>query len=213
MPDRHALVPTTLRGALACAVLALAAVAGAQAPSPVENLSATAPDGTRTLEQRVLVPAPVAAVWDAWTTPEGLRAWLAPVAGVEPRRGGAMEVTFDFAGKVGDPGNIRNEFIAIVPGRLFAVRNVQAPPKAPFDTALFQTLHTVVLFEPKGPAETLVTVVMPGVGRGPAADGVWEHFAWGNAYTLTELRRRFAEGPRDWAKLEAEMKARAAKGK
>lgn len=199
--------------AVACAAIVAGPLAYAQPQSPVENLSTVAPDGTRTLEQRVLVPAPAAAVWEAWMTSEGLRAWLAPVAGVEPRRGGVMDATFDFAAKVGDPGNIRNEFIAIVPGRMFAVRNVQAPPKAPFDTALFQTLHTVVFVEPKGPAETLVTVVMPGVGVGAAADGVYKHFEWGNAYTLAALRKRFVDGPTDWAKVEAEMKAKAARAK
>lgn len=184
--------------------------ASAQPKSEVENLSSVATDGTRVLEQRVLVPAPAAAVWDAWTTTEGFRSWVAPVAAVDFRRGGWMEATFDFAGKVGDVRNIRNEILAIAPGRMFAIRNVQAPPNAPFDVAAFQTLHTVVFVEPKGPAQTLVTVVMPGVGSGPAFDGVYKHFEWGNAYTLDALRKRFADGPTDWPQVEARMKAAAA---
>jgi uncharacterized protein YndB with AHSA1/START domain len=179
----------------------------------VENLSAARPDGTRMLEQRVVVPAPAQAVWDAWATTEGFRSWAAPVAGVDFRLGGAIEASYDFAAKLGDRDNIRNEIVAIVPGRMFAIRNVQAPAKVPFDATTFQTLHTVVFVEPRSGSETLVTIVMPGIGSGPAYDGVYKHFEWGNRYTLEQLRKRFIDGPVDWAKLAAEAKGKAAAGK
>jgi len=202
-----------LRSAAALALLLAAASAAGQGtlrmPPAVENLSTTQPDGARTLELRVVVPASVPAVWDAVATVDGFRTWAAPVVGGEFRLGGAVEASYDFAAKFGDRENIRNQVVAIVPQRMLAIRNVQAPTKAPFDTAAFQSLHTVMFLEPRGADATAVTLVTPGVGSGPAYDGVYKHFEWGNAYSLEMLRRRFVDGPRDWAKLEAEMKAKA----
>jgi uncharacterized protein YndB with AHSA1/START domain len=198
----------------ACAMLAgtIAGNALAQSTPPlppgVENLSFVAPDGTRTLDLRAVIPAAPAAVWDAWATTDGFRSWAAPVAAVDFRLGGTMEASYDFAAKPGDRDNIRNQIVAFVPGRMFAIRNVQAPAKAPFDVDAFQSLHTVVLLEPGGTTATRVEVVMPGVGTGPAYDSVYKHFEWGNAYVLDSLRKRFAEGPTDWAKVEAQMKAK-----
>lgn len=202
-----------LRSAAALALLLAAATAAGQGavrmPPAVENLSTTQPDGGRTLELRVVVPASVPAVWEAVATVEGFRTWAAPVVGGEFRLGGAVEASYDFAAKLGDRENIRNQVVAIVPQRMLAIRNVQAPTKAPFDTTAFQSLHTVMFLEPRGADATAVTLVTPGVGSGPANDGVYKHFEWGNAYSLEMLRRRFVDGPRDWAKLEAEMKAKA----
>lgn len=202
-----------LRPAVALALLLAAASAAGQGavrmPPAVENLSSAQPDGTRTLELRVVVAASVPAVWEAVATAEGFRTWAAPVVGGEFRLGGAIEASYDFAARIGDRENIRNQVVAIVPRRMLAVRNVQAPTKAPFDTAAFQSLHTVMFLEPRGADATAVTLVTPGVGSGAANDGVYKHFEWGNAYSLEMLRRRFVDGPRDWAKLEAEMKAKA----
>jgi uncharacterized protein YndB with AHSA1/START domain len=188
---------------------ALVAVAGlialgaplARGQSAVENRSAVAADGQRTLEQSVLVPAPAAAVWQAWSTAEGFTSWAAPFALVDFRLGGHTESSYDAQAKAGDRDNIRNEIVALVPGRMFAIRNVQAPRKTPFDAAAFQSLHTVVFVEPVAPAQTRVTVVMPQVPAGAAFDGVYKHFEWGNAWTLEELRKRFTDGPKDWAKV------------
>jgi uncharacterized protein YndB with AHSA1/START domain len=204
-----------LRTRLQCLAVAVALVVAvpvlAQRFPSVETLSTAHADGTRVLEQRVLVPAPARAVWDAWTTTEGFRAWVAPVASVDFRLGGTMEASYDFDARPGDRENIRNQVVAFVPGRMFAIRNVQAPANAPFDVPTFQSLHTVVILEPQGPDATRVSVVMPGVGHGAAYDGVYKHFEFGNAYTLDALRKRFADGPTDWAKVREAMKARQAK--
>ena len=206
-----------LRLAAAMSLLLAAATAAGQGaprmPPAVENLSSTQPDGTRTLELRVVVPARVPAVWEAVATVEGFRTWAAPVVGGEFRLGGAIEASYDFAAKIGDRENIRNQVVAIVPQRMLAIRNVQAPTKAPFDVASFQSLHTVMFLEPRGADATAVTLVTPGVGSGPANDGVYKHFEWGNAYSLEMLRRRFVDGPKDWAKAAEEARLPAEKAK
>ncbi|GIK87334.1 MAG: hypothetical protein BroJett026_28150 [Betaproteobacteria bacterium] len=205
----HLPLSRAFRAALAAALIGLAASAAGQAPPAVDDRSSVAPDGTRTIELRIVVPAPPPAVWAAVSTVEGFRSWAVPFATGAFRLGEVVESSYDPDAKPGDRENIRNQVVAMVPGRMLAMRNVQAPTKVPFDVAAFQSLHTVLFLEPAGADATLVTLVTPGIGPGAAFDSVHKHFAWGNAYALEQLRRRFVDGPTDWAKLAAERKAKA----
>ncbi|MFO1315835.1 MAG: SRPBCC domain-containing protein [Burkholderiales bacterium] len=187
----------------AAAIVAFAAGAAfAQSPPayPVADGSYVAPDGTRVLQQSIVVPARAADVWKAFTTSEGFASWAAPVAFVDFRLGGHIEATYDPQGKIGAPGNIRNEIVAFVPERVLAIRNTQAPPSTAFDAPTFQTLHTVIFLDAAGPEATRVTIVQPGYGTGDKYDGVYAHFARGNAWSLQQLAKRFAEGPAKWTK-------------
>lgn len=186
---------------LACAAQALAA------PAVVDGSRIEA-DGTRTMELSIEVPAAAADVWTALTTAEGWRTWAAPVAHVDFRLGGIIETSYDAAAVAGAPGNIRNEVLAFVPQRMFAIRNVQAPPRTAFDVPTFQSLHTVVLVEPVAPARTRVSFVQPGYRAGEPWDTVYKHFAWGNAWTLEQLKTRFVEGPIDWKKRAEQAAAK-----
>ncbi len=182
------------------AFAAVSLAAHAQAPSPVADQSYVAADGTRVLQQSAVVPAGVADVWNAFATSDGFASWAAPVAFVDFRLGGFIEATYDPNGKIGAPGNIRNEIVAFVPQRMLAIRNTQAPPSTAFDAPTFQKLHTVIFFDPLSAAATRVTIVQPGYGAGEKFDGVYTHFARGNAWSLQQLVKRFADGPAKWPK-------------
>lgn len=184
---------------LACAAHALAAAA-------VVDGSRTEADGTRTLSMSIEVPAAAPDVWAALTTSDGWRSWAAPVAHVDFRLGGIIETSYSPDAVAGAPGNIRNEILAFIPQRMFAIRNVQAPPRTAFDVPTFQSLHTVILVEPVAPALTRVSFIQPGYRTGEPWDTVFKHFAWGNAWTLEQLKTRFSEGPIDW-KRRAEQAA------
>ena len=170
-------------------------VAVSQTPPPaftVDDQSHVAADGTRVLQQSLVVAASPAEVWTAFTTSEGFASWAAPIAFVDFRLGGHIESTYDPNGKIGAPGNIRNEIVAFVPERMLAIRNTQAPPGTSFDAATFQKIHTVIFLEPAGERATRVTIVQPGYGSGEKFDGVYAMFARGNAYSLQQLAKRFA---------------------
>jgi len=192
--------------------LAIAAnTAGAQA-TQVENSSFVAPDGTRTLQQSIVLPATLADTWAAFTTSEGFITWAAPVAQVDFRLGGIMESSFQIDGKIGAAGNIRNEIVAFVPQRMIAFRNRQAPPDTPFDAPTFQTLHTVAFFDVVGERATRVTLTQPGYKSGALFDGVYKHFEEGNAWSLGALKFRFEKGPLNWKRM-AEAQAASKKSK
>jgi uncharacterized protein YndB with AHSA1/START domain len=187
-----------LRASLALS--ALLSATAAPAATAVVDASTAEPDGTRTMHLSIEVPAPAADVWAALTTSDGWRGWAAPMAQVEFRLGGIIETSYNLAAAPGAPGNIRNEIVAYLPQRMFAIRNVQAPPKTAFDVPTFQSLHTVVLVEPVDERRTRVAFVQPGYRNGEPWDTVYKHFAWGNAWTLEQLKARFEHGPVDWKK-------------
>jgi uncharacterized protein YndB with AHSA1/START domain len=184
--------------ALAACALALALVAGCATPpgsgtgEGVRTEVVVTGPGERALRQSIVVQGSTGEVWRAWTTTEGFSSWAAPVARVDFRLGGIIEASYDPKRAIGAPGNIRNEIVAYVPERMLAIRNVQAPPNVPFDTAVFQSLHTVVLLEPVGERATRVTSWQPGYRDGSAYDGVLAFFERGNAASLIALRDYFA---------------------
>jgi uncharacterized protein YndB with AHSA1/START domain len=195
--------------ALALAIAATTAYAQA---TQVENSSFVAPDGTRTLQQSIVLPATLADTWAAFTTSDGFTTWAAPVAQVDFRLGGIMESSFQIDGKIGAAGNIRNEIVAFVPHRMIAFRNRQAPPDAPFDAPTFQSLHTVAFFDVVGERATRVTLTQPGYRSGELYDGVYKHFEEGNAWSLGALKFRFEKGPLNWKRM-AEAQAASKKSK
>ena len=174
--------------------------AAAASPPGIDDTSQTSNGGARTLRQSVIVTAPIAAVWNAFTTTDGYRAWAAPFAHVDFVLGGMIETSYSADARLGAPGNIRNEIVAYAPERMFAIRNRQAPPDVPFDAPTFQSLHTVVLFDDLGSGRTRVTIVQPGYRAGESFDRTWKFFEWGNGATLVALRDRFVNGPTDWRK-------------
>jgi uncharacterized protein YndB with AHSA1/START domain len=201
-----AAIRTLLVAGIAGISTLLAAAAPAQEASPVTDGSFVMPDGERVLELSVVIPAPLDAVWTALTTSDGYRTWAAPVASVDARVGGIIEASYDPKATLGAPTTIRNEIVALVPRRLLVIRNVQAPPNAPFDVPTFQRLQTALWLDVLDADRTRVTLLNAGYRDGAAYDGVYRHFKAGNRWTFEKLRERFVTGPIDWAKLLAHAK-------
>jgi uncharacterized protein YndB with AHSA1/START domain len=175
----------------------------------VTNTSFVEPDGDRSLQLSIDVPASAHAAFAAFSTSEGFSSWAAPVAKIDFRVGGMIEASYNPQAKTGDPDNIRNAIVAYIPDRLLIIRNVHAP--AGFvDGSLFQKTVTMVEFSPIDAKSTRVVLTNAGYGRGAGFDDVYSHFEWGDAYTLHELRARFINGPVDWAAVKAKQKAQAA---
>jgi uncharacterized protein YndB with AHSA1/START domain len=175
----------------------------------VTNTSFTEPDGDRSLQLSTDVPASAHDVFAAFSTSEGFSSWAVPVANVDFRVGGMIEASYDSHARLGDPNNIKNAIVAYIPDRLLIIRNVQAPSGF-VDSSLFQKTVTMIEFSPIDANNTRVTLTNAGYGRGAGFADVYSHFEWGDAYTLHELRKRFVNGPVDWAAEEAKQKAKDA---
>ena len=175
----------------------------------VANTSFVEPSGDRAIQLAIDVAAPATAVFAAFATSEGFSSWAVPVAYVELKVGGIMESSYDAHAKLGDPGNIRNEILGYVPDRLLVIRNVQAPPGFA-DPELFRRTVTIIELAPLAADHTRVTITNAGYGAGERFDTLYQHFEWGDAYTLAALKKRFEQGPVDWAALECRRATEAA---
>src|SRR5258708_16277785 len=167
-------------------LLATAAIVCAQ--SPVKVVKQSTPEKALTFE--VTIPAPRAAVWQAFATSGGLSTWLSPGAVVDLRKGGEWTAHYP-GGKTG--GGTILSYVPEEELTLSAMAPEQFPTvRAERTTARFQ-------FVPKGES-TVVRLVQTGWRTGAEWDKAYEYFARGNAELLETLLRRFVSGPIDWDK-------------
>ena len=148
--------------------------------------AASAAHADRTLRHEALVEAPPAAVWEAFTTDEGITAWMVPVGEVDLRVGGAYRTSYDEETGLDGPNLIVNEILAYEPERMIAIRNVKAP-EGLAGAELFRQTWSVIRFEPVGPAFTRVIITGHGYGEGPDWDALHGFFETGNRWTMDRL--------------------------
>jgi uncharacterized protein YndB with AHSA1/START domain len=166
----------------------------------------------RSIENQILVPAGIDPVWEAWTTPAGLKSFFAPDANVELRVDGPFELFINPLDEPGRKGADGMRILAIQEKKMLAF-TWNAPPSLP--EARQQRTHVVVRFEVKDANTTLVTLHHDGWGDGGEWDKAFNYFtaAWPNV--LGNLKKRFETGPIDWtewmASLRKYMAAEAAK--
>jgi uncharacterized protein YndB with AHSA1/START domain len=149
----------------------------------------------RAIDKEVTVPAGVDAVWDAWTTRDGITSFFAPDAKVEARSGGAFHIHFNPFAEPGAKGADDMRFLALQPKRMLSF-DWNAPPH--LAQARQQRTFVVVRLEPAGDKATRVTLHHVGWGDGGEWDQTYTYFdrAWGNV--LGNLKKRFETGPVDW---------------
>lgn len=142
----------------------------------------------RAVEKEVVVPAALAAVWEAWTTSRGITSFMAPQAVIEPRVGGAFHIHFAPDAPPGQRGADDMRFMALQPMKMLSF-DWNAPPSLPHARA--QRTFVVVRFEPVTATSTRVRLHHTGWGDGGEWDEAYRYFdrAWGSV--LGKLVQRF----------------------
>lgn len=187
------------------AAFLLAAAAPAAALAPVTEQVRSEADGTISLSHAVIVPAPPEQVWAAISTVDGWKSWAVPVAWTTADHPGVIETSYNPAARPGDAMNIKNEFVARVPGKKLVFQTIKAPAGFPHFDALRRVTQTFEL-APEG-AGTRVSLTGTGYGGDASGQAVLAFFKGGNRVSLEMLRDRFASGPIDWAeKLKKPLK-------
>ena len=172
----------------------IAATAIAVAQSPVKVVRQSTPEKALIFE--ATIPAPRAAVWHAFASSEGLSTWLSPGAVVDLKKGGEWTAHYP-GGKTG--GGTILGFVPEEEMTLSAMAPEWFPTvRAERITARFQFIATG--------ETTLVRLTQTGWKTGEEWDKAYEYLAKGNAQLLETLRRRFVNGPIDWAKEWGETK-------
>lgn len=140
------------------------------------------------------IEAPVAEVWNAFTTSEGLRRWWAPLVEIELVIGGAISSSFDPGGSFGDEGTIVHTILALDPGRMIALRPTGYPDAFPFAEAMRAT-WTVFYLEELSPARTRITIVGLGYTDGDDSQKLRAFFEPANAELMRRLAAALAPRP------------------
>lgn len=137
----------------------------------------------------VTVKASADAVWDAWTTEEGVKSFFAPGSHIDLRPDGWYEIFFDPKAPAGKRGADGQRVLLVQPKQAFAF-TWNAPEK--FPTARNQRTHVMIRLYPVSEKETRVVLTQDGFGEGEEWDQVREYFrnAWGS-YVLPNLIKKF----------------------
>lgn len=138
-----------------------------------------------------VVEAPVAEVWKAWTTAEGIESFFAPKAAkVEPRPGGAFELWFGVNLPEGTRGSEGCLVHSVTPLSQF-VFEWNAPPTIP----TIRPLRTLVYldFKPLDGDRTEVTLRNFGYGNGPEWDQTKAYFQRAWPAVMANLEKHFAK--------------------
>ena len=138
-----------------------------------------------------IIAAPVAAVWRAWATAEGLTEWLAPHAAIDLRVGGTMRSNYDPQASLDHPETVENQILAFEPERMLALKVTKMPATFPFPHAV-QRMWSVVYFEPVDAEQTRVRSVSLGFEPSEESQRMRAFFERGNAATLAKLQQHFA---------------------
>ncbi len=146
----------------------------------------------RVLKKEIVIPAPRADVWRAWTTTDGVKSFMSPEARVELRVGGPFEIYFVPSSPPGMRGSEGCRFLSFLPMEILSFE-WNAPPQ--FGELRYQHTQVIMRFFDVPPDSTRLEFFQYGWGQGEKWDSVYSYFerAWGNV--LENLRKRFAEGP------------------
>lgn len=154
----------------------------------VRDTSFVQADGSRVIRLATTVRRSAADLWTALSTAEGWKRWAVKQAWVDFRIGGMIETSYSPDAVKGARANIKNEIVAFAPGRMLAIRNVQAPPDFEHAEAFGRTA-TVIELHPREDGATEVVLTAVGYGPGPAYDALYSQFLMGDAWTLQNLKR------------------------
>lgn len=154
-------------------------------------LSLTVAAGEDRLVHALVIDGSVDEVWMAFTTKKGIESWMVPVAEIELKVGGKMRTSYDATSTLRDGKTIENTILSFDPKRMLSIKATKPPEGFPFAEAI-KSMWTVIYFDELGPKQTRVTVVGLGYGTDEESKKLREHFDKGNAFTLEQLRKRFA---------------------
>jgi uncharacterized protein YndB with AHSA1/START domain len=134
-----------------------------------------------------VLAAPIADVWEAFSTPAGFKKLGVAQCEMDFRVGGLIRTHYKPAGVLGDAETIVNEILAFEPQRMLAQR-IHAPPKGfPFSEDTWKRTWTVITLTELDAVRTHVRIAGMGYTESEESRKMREFFSAGNAWVLKFL--------------------------
>jgi len=149
----------------------------------------------KVLYKEITVPAVLEEVWKCWTTTTGVESFFSPNAKIELSPGGPYEVYFSMDAPEGQRGSELCRVLSYLPMQMLSFE-WNAPPQ--FGELRFIHTRVIILFDELESGDVRIRFYHIGWGKGEKWDKVYDYFdkAWG--YVLSNLEKRFNEGPIKW---------------
>lgn len=147
-------------------------------------------DNMRILHKQAAVTAPLAQVWHAWTTTEGVTSFGPRRASVELRVGGPYEWYFTPDAPEGSRGGEGCTVLSYLPMKMLSF-TWNAPPSIPTLRESGARTHVVIEFEELPDGRIGVSLHQLGFGEGEDWDRYYEYFDEAWPKVLTWLKQRF----------------------
>jgi uncharacterized protein YndB with AHSA1/START domain len=157
---------------------------------PIQSRVDVLATGERILVEEIVIEAPLADVWSAYTTEEGYTAWAAPKARMDLRVGGTILTQYGADADIGDPGTNTLHILNYVPERVLTLRAEIADNWPEVMKQDGERLTNVILFEALSPTRTRVESYGVGYGASPEYEQLLEFFLTANRQLYLELKRQ-----------------------
>jgi uncharacterized protein YndB with AHSA1/START domain len=157
----------------------------------VSNTSYVTQYGDKVLQLSIIVPATVKEVWKLFTTDEGLKKWIAPVAKIDMKIGGSIRTNYDSNKTVDDSSSIKLDIINYIEYEMLTLKvnlNNSFPAEAKKED---KNLQEILQFVKVGEHETKIISTMVGWGQGSNWDKAYSYFEKGNVGTYKEILKLF----------------------
>ena len=157
----------------------------------VSNTSYVTQYGDKVLQLSIIVPATVKEVWKLFTTDEGLKKWIAPVAKIDMKIGGSIRTNYDSNKTVDDSSSIKLDIINYIQYEMLTLKvnlNNSFPAEAKKED---KNLQEILQFVKVGEHETKIISTMVGWGQGSHWDKAYSFFEKGNVWTYKEILKLF----------------------
>jgi uncharacterized protein YndB with AHSA1/START domain len=132
------------------------------------------------------IDAEIDAVWNAFTTKEGLQTWMAPLVEIDLAISGKMKANYNPDGKIGDPMTIENTILSFDPKHMLSLKATKFPKGFPFEDAARAT-WSVFYFSELPSSRTKITVVGLGYTDSEQSKKMRRFFAVANKQSLDKL--------------------------
>lgn len=161
------------------------------AQAQVTNSSYVTQYGEKVLQLSIVVPININETWKLFTTDEGLKKWIAPVAKIDMKIGGSIKTNYDPDKTVDDTTSIKLDIVNYIEYEMLTLKvnlNNNFPPEAKRED---KNLQEILQFVKVDDNKTKIISSMVGWGQGSHWDKTYSFFEKGNDWTYKEILKLF----------------------